>query len=76
MRNGAKKEYNSSNKPYKTATMQNELTQPSPLLDADGKLTQVGWSRKPLLDCNLENARFHRFRWFLDFSTPEPSLLF
>ena len=42
--------------------MQNELIQPSPLLDANGKLTQVGWSRKPLLDCNLENARFHRFR--------------
>ena len=42
--------------------MQNELTQPGPLLNAQGKLTQVGWSRKPLLDCNLENARFHRFR--------------
>jgi len=42
--------------------MQNELTQPGPLLDAQGKLTQVGWSRQPLLDCNLENARFHRFR--------------
>jgi len=42
--------------------MQHELTQPGPLLDANGKLTQVGWSRKPLLDCNLENARFHRFR--------------
>ena len=42
--------------------MQNELTQPSPLLDTNGKLTQGGWSRKSLLDCNLENARFHRFR--------------
>ena len=42
--------------------MQNELLEPSPLLDTNGKLTQVGWSRKPLLDCNLENARFHRFR--------------
>jgi hypothetical protein len=42
--------------------MQNELTQPGPLLDVEGKLAQVGWSRKPLLDCNLENARFHRFR--------------
>ncbi len=42
--------------------MQTELTQPGPLLDSRGKLTQVGWSRRPLLDCNLENARFHRFR--------------
>jgi len=42
--------------------MQNELTHPGPLLDANGRLTQVGWSRKPLLDCNLENARVHRFR--------------
>ena len=39
--------------------MQTELTQPSPLLDANGKLTQFGWSRKPLLDYNLENTRFH-----------------
>ncbi len=38
---------------------QTELTQPSPLLAADGQLTQVGWSRQPLLDCNLENARFY-----------------
>ena len=42
--------------------MQNELTQPGPLLDANGKLMQVGWSRKPLLDCNLENARFYTLR--------------
>jgi len=42
--------------------MQNELTQPGPLLDTQGKLTQVGWSRKPLLDCNLENARFYKIR--------------
>jgi len=42
--------------------MQTELTQPGPLLDAKGRLAQVGWSRKPLLDCNLENTRYHRFR--------------
>ena len=42
--------------------MQNELTQPGPLLDTQGKLAQIGWSRKPLLDCTLENTRFHRFR--------------
>lgn len=50
------------NNTERQATMQNELTQSGPLLDANGRLAQVGWSRKPLLDCNLENARFHRFR--------------
>lgn len=39
--------------------MQNELTQPGPLLDASGSLSQVGWSRQPLLDCNLERAHFY-----------------
>ncbi len=34
----------------------------SPLLAADGQLTQVGWSRQPLLDCNLENAHFYPLR--------------
>lgn len=38
--------------------MQNELTHPSKLLDPSGKLSQIGWSRQPLLDCNLEDARF------------------
>ena len=42
--------------------MQNELTQPGSLLDARGRLAQVGWSRKRLLDCNLEQTRFYRFR--------------
>ena len=42
--------------------MQNELTQAGPLLDAKGNLMQVGWSRKPLLDCNLENVNFYRIR--------------
>jgi hypothetical protein len=41
--------------------MQRELTIPSPLLDKNGKLTQVGWARQPILDCNLENARVYRF---------------
>ena len=54
---------------------------PSPLLKADGTLAQVGWSRQPLLDCNLENARFYslrslqRFRikrWdYYGFTTPD-----
>ena len=42
--------------------MQTELTQPGPLLDARGRLVQVGWSRRPLLDCNLERARFYALR--------------
>jgi hypothetical protein len=42
--------------------MQKELTSPSPLLDAEGNLVQVGWSRQPLLDANLESASFYRFR--------------
>lgn len=40
-----------------------ELAQPSSLLAADGQLTQVGWSRQPPLDCNLENARFYALRF-------------
>ncbi len=42
--------------------MQNELTQPGPLLQPDGGLANVGWARQPLLDCNLEAARFYAFR--------------
>ncbi len=42
--------------------MQNELTQPGPLLTPDGSLSQVGWSRRPVLDCNLEMARFYSLR--------------
>ncbi len=39
--------------------MQRELSQAGPLLDAHGSLTQVGWSRFPRLDCNLERAGFY-----------------
>lgn len=42
--------------------MQTELTQPGPLLQPDGHLAQVGWARHPLLDCNLESARFYALR--------------
>lgn len=48
--------------------MQTELTasplgtQPSPLLQPDGSLAQIGWARQPLLDCNLESARFYAIR--------------
>ncbi|NIM93460.1 MAG: DUF2804 family protein [Anaerolineales bacterium] len=42
--------------------LQHELTEHAALLDQDGRLKQVGWSRQPLLDCNLENASFYWFR--------------
>lgn len=42
--------------------MQTELSQPGKLLDPGGHLAQIGWSRQPLLDCNLEDARFYRLR--------------
>ena len=42
--------------------MQKEIAQSGPLLDTSGQLTQVGWSRQPLLDCNLEAARFLALR--------------
>ncbi|MEL7643732.1 MAG: DUF2804 domain-containing protein [bacterium] len=42
--------------------MQTEITQPGPLLDANGSLLQVGWARHQTLDCNLENARFYALR--------------
>jgi len=42
--------------------MQIELTQPGPLLRPDGQLAQTGWSRQPLLDCNLESAHFYGLR--------------
>lgn len=47
--------------------MQTELTQPGALLDDGGKLTQIGWSRRPLLDCNLEDAHFYRLKFFQRF---------
>ena len=39
--------------------MQTELTQTGPLLQPNGQLAQVGWARQPILDCNLEAARFY-----------------
>jgi hypothetical protein len=42
--------------------MQTELTTVSSLLDDHGNLSQVGWSRQPLLDCNLEKAHFYALR--------------
>jgi hypothetical protein len=48
-------------------TMQIKLTQPSKLLDDEGNLSQIGWSPQPLLDCNLENARFYALKPFQRF---------
>ena len=42
--------------------MQAEISRRGPLLKPDGTLAQVGWSRRPTLDCNLEDARFYFFR--------------
>lgn len=44
-------------------TPQHEITTPAPLLRPDGTLTDAGWARQPLLDCNLENLRFYRLRF-------------
>jgi len=41
-----------------------ELTEIGPLLDDTGALAQVGWSRQPLLTCNLEKAHFYPLRTF------------
>jgi hypothetical protein len=43
--------------------MQTLLTTPSPLLTPDGRLSQVGWSPQPLLDCNLEAADFYALKF-------------
>lgn len=41
------------------STTQHEILAPSSLLDARGRLTQIGWARAPLLDCNLEQVAFY-----------------
>jgi hypothetical protein len=47
--------------------MQNELSQPGALLTPNGNLAQIGWSRQPLLDCNLEAAKFYAIKPFQRF---------
>ena len=44
-------------------TPQHEILHPAPLLDANGSLTTAGWSRQPMLDCNLENANFYALKF-------------
>ena len=39
---------------------QHEITTPAPLLTPAGRLTEAGWARQPLLDCNLGAVRFYR----------------
>lgn len=47
---------------------QHEIVKPSPLLDSEGQLSESGWAREPLLDCNLEAARVYRHgRWLQRF---------
>jgi len=41
---------------------EHEITQRSRLLDPHGRLMQIGWARRPLLDCNLEQVRLYRLR--------------
>ena len=43
--------------------MQIEIREKGPLLDESGNLNQIGWSRQPMLDCNLENANFYRLKF-------------
>lgn len=42
---------------------QHEILTPGPLLDASGSLTTAGWSRQPMLDCNLEKANFYGLKF-------------
>ena len=49
------------------AKMQNELTEPGPLLLPSGKLAHIGWARQPLLDGNLSAAYFYPGRFMQAF---------
>ncbi len=42
--------------------MQKEITKNGSLLISSGELAQIGWSPQPILDCNLEDARFYPVR--------------
>lgn len=39
---------------------------PGKLLNADGSLTQAGWSPQPVLDCNLEDTHVYALKAFQD----------
>ena len=55
--------------------MQNEIVNPSDLLDENGELIQKGWARKPLLKYNRENIKAGPLRikeWdYYSISNPE-----
>jgi hypothetical protein len=42
--------------------MENEITLAGPLFLPGGSLAQLGWERRPLLDCSLEDVRFYCLR--------------
>jgi hypothetical protein len=42
--------------------IQKELTGPGNLLTLQGDVSQAGWARQPVLDCNLERAGFYKLR--------------
>ena len=42
---------------------QHEILNSGPLLNANGSLSTAGWSRQPMLDCNLENASFYSLKF-------------
>lgn len=43
--------------------METRITQTGPLLKPDGELSIAGWSPQPLLDSNLENAKFYSMKF-------------
>jgi hypothetical protein len=47
--------------------MQTLITNTGPLLTPGGSLVHAGWSPQPLLDCNLEAARFYSLRFLQRF---------
>lgn len=44
-------------------SLQKEISEKGSLLNPTGALTTACWMRQPLLDCNLEAARFYRLRF-------------
>jgi len=42
---------------------QHRIEKSGALLDAQGSVIEAGWMPQPLLDCNLEKARFYRLRF-------------
>ena len=49
--------------------IQEELAGPGTLLTTQGDVSQAGWARQPVLDCNLERAAFYKIRPLQHFRT-------